>query len=379
MNMSEQSIERVRVIASRNNWIETKAIEQLKQTGSLPGMRCAVGMPDLHPGKGSPIGAVFACQDIIYPFLIGNDIGCGMTMWQTDVDKSKIRLDKWVRRLESLEAVELADAVAFFEQENISPEGFEHSIGTVGGGNHFAELQKVHTIVDHKLFQELNLDAEKLFVLVHSGSRGLGELILRKHTDRFDAAGLPSDGTEALEYLTAHDRALAWAGANRRFVGQRFLAALSATGRLVLDLHHNFVERNSYQGQSMWFHRKGACPADRGVVVIPGSRGTFTYLLNPTANQALNLSTLAHGAGRKWNRADCRGRLEKKYSPESFFKTDLGGRVICEDKNLLYEEAPQAYKDIDIVVQDLVDEDLVKTIAVLAPVITYKTADRGHQ
>jgi release factor H-coupled RctB family protein len=100
-------------------------------------------------------------------------------------------------------------------------------------------------------------------------------------------------------------------------------------------------------------------------VVIPGSRGTLSYLVIATGDQDQNLATLAHGAGRKWKRYECRGRLEKKYSKESLLRTEFGGYVLCSDKHLLYEEAPQAYKDVDIVVQDLVDAGLVK--------ITYKT------
>jgi release factor H-coupled RctB family protein len=368
----------IRVIASARNWIESKAVDQLKSTGSLAGMVAAVGMPDLHPGKGSPIGAAFACKDFIYPFLIGNDIGCGMTLWQTDISKGKIRLDKWLRRLESLENAPVEEAVAYLHAVNVDSSGFEHSIGTVGGGNHFAELQRVQQVDDEGTFSSLGLDADKLMLLVHSGSRGLGESILRAHTERFGAEGLPAEGEEAATYLRKHDHALRWASANRAFIGSRFLTALSCQAGPILDLHHNFVERGTINGDtSVWLHRKGACPSDRGVVVIPGSRGALTYLLKPTDDQEKNLYTLAHGAGRKWTRADCRGRLEKKYSPESFLKTELGGRVICTDKNLLYEEAPQAYKDIDVVVQDLIDEGLVTTIATLAPVISYKTADNS--
>lgn len=367
----------VRLIASEKNWIETKAVDQLKAVGALPGMVAAVGMPDLHPGKGSPIGAVFACRDQIYPHLVGNDIGCGMTMWQTDLNKSKIRMDNWLRRLESLEAADLDSALDFLRKNGVDGAGFEHSIGTIGGGNHFAELQKPLQIVDEHLFLQSGFGPDSLYVLVHSGSRGLGEKILRAHTDKFAAEGLPVGGEEAKAYMSAHDKAMQWARNNRKFIGERFLAALAATGTLKIDLHHNFVEQVSLAGDTYWLHRKGACPADRGIVVIPGSRGTLTYLVQPIGEQKSNLKTLAHGAGRKWNRADCRGRLEKRYNRESFQKTELGGRLICTDKNLLYEEAPQAYKNVDIVVQDLVDAGLATVVATMAPVITFKTADSG--
>jgi len=106
--------------------------------------------------------------------------------------------------------------------------------------------------------------------------------------------------------------------------------------------------------------------------LIPGSRGTFSYLVEPTAEQNANLHSIAHGAGRKWARSDCKDRLSEKYDVESLQHTDLGSRVICEDKDLIYEEAPQAYKNIDAVVKDLVESGLVKVIAVFRPLITYK-------
>lgn len=172
----------VRLIASKDNWIETKAVDQLKGVGALPGMLSAVGMPDLHPGKGSPVGAAFACRDRIYPHLVGNDIGCGMTLWQTDLNKAKIRMDKWLRRLESLEDEALEESLQFLNEHGVDSGGFERSIGTIGGGNHFAELQKPQQICNEELFAQNGFNAEALFVLVHSGSRGLGEKVLRAHT-----------------------------------------------------------------------------------------------------------------------------------------------------------------------------------------------------
>ena len=106
--------------------------------------------------------------------------------------------------------------------------------------------------------------------------------------------------------------------------------------------------------------------------MIPGSRGTYSYLVQPTREQTENAYSLAHGAGRKWKRSEAKGNLSRRYRVEDLTKTNLGSRVICEDKNLLYEEAPQAYKNIDIVIQDMVDEGLINVIAIYRPVITYK-------
>lgn len=87
------------VIASSASWIEGAALQQLEKTAELPGMLRAVGMPDLHPGKGSPVGAVFACEGWIYPALVGNDIGCGMGLWALDLPAHKVPFEKWVKRL----------------------------------------------------------------------------------------------------------------------------------------------------------------------------------------------------------------------------------------------------------------------------------------
>lgn len=123
-----------------------------------------------------------------------------------------------------------------------------------------------------------------------------------------------------------------------------------------------------------WLHRKGAAPADKGAVVIPGSRGAITYVAVPsTQSGEAALHSLAHGAGRKWKRSEAKGKLSKRYKVEDLQRTKLGSRVICEDKALIYEEAPEAYKDIKGVIADLVDADLICLVATLRPLITYKT------
>ena len=81
----KQELAQVRVIASAKNWIEGAAVQQLEKTAALPGMRLAVGLPDLHPGKGSPIGAAYVVEGWLYPTLVGNDIGCGIGLWRTEL------------------------------------------------------------------------------------------------------------------------------------------------------------------------------------------------------------------------------------------------------------------------------------------------------
>ncbi|MDH3349396.1 MAG: RNA ligase RtcB family protein [Desulfobulbaceae bacterium] len=368
--------EKIRIIASEQAWIEGEAVQQLENTAKLPGMQRAVGLPDLHPGKGAPIGAAFASEEMIYPYLLGNDIGCGMGLWQTDLKKNKIKLDKMVDKLTGLDDQYDGDIQAVLASHDLAPSPADPFLGTIGGGNHFVELQKVNEVVDQAAFSELGLDKKRLVLLVHSGSRGLGEGILQKHVAAHKAAGLVADSEEGREYLAAHDHALKWAKANRETISSRFLAALRADGEFVLDLPHNLLTQTEICGEKRWLHRKGAVPANGGPVVIPGSRGSLTYLVAPVGDLENALFSLAHGAGRKWQRSASRDRLRKKFSADSLRRTDFGSRVICEDKNLLYEEAPQAYKKIDLVINDLLAAGLIEIIATYQPVITYKRRTR---
>ncbi len=107
--------------------------------------------------------------------------------------------------------------------------------------------------------------------------------------------------------------------------------------------------------------------------MIPGSRGSFSYLVKPLGNGESRAWSLAHGAGRKWARSEARLRMRERFGKEQLVQTSLGSRVICGDRDLLYEEAPAAYKNIEAVIQDLVDAGLVSVIATFRPLLTYKT------
>jgi len=368
---TNQSAE-VRLLASQNNWIEGSAVQQLEKTARLPGMRLAVGLPDLHPGKGSPIGAAFAAEGWIHPALVGNDIGCGIGLWRTSLSAAKIKREAWAEKLRGLDGAWGGDASQWLAERSIAPSGFESSLGTIGSGNHFAELQAVERVENAAAFAAAGLSEEKVCLLVHSGSRGLGESILRRHTDSFGAEGLAESGEEAGAYLRRHEHAMRWAKANRELVAARILERLGAEGSGLLDVCHNSVERAHLLGRDLWLHRKGAAPSTEGPVVVPGSRGAFSYLVRPAEGLERSAFSLAHGAGRKWSRSDSRGRLEKRYTAKQLTRTDLGSYVICEDKDLLYEEAPQAYKNITVVIEDLVREGLAEVVAVLRPLVTYK-------
>jgi release factor H-coupled RctB family protein len=363
----------VRLFASTQSWIEGEAVRQLYATAKLDGVRRAVGFPDLHPGKGSPVGAAFVTEGVIYPHLIGGDIGCGMALFKTDFVRRDTKLDRWAKLEFNLEHQWDESVVDFLAERNLESTEFDAALGTIGGGNHFAELQAVEKVLDAGELKEIGLGKQQLVVMVHSGSRGLGETILRGHVDEHCANGVTADSSAAEEYLRGHDFAVRWAKANRELIARRFATALGAAVECLWDGCHNSITRRDGETEAVWLHRKGSVAAESDIVVIPGSRGSLSYLVKPTGDGESHAWSLAHGAGRKWARSDARQRMRERFSVAELAQTSLGGRVVCENRDLLYEEAPAAYKNIEAVIADLVAAGLVSVIATLRPLLTYKT------
>ena len=363
----------VRLIASTRSWIEGEAVRQLYAAARLDGVRLAAGFPDLHPGKGTPVGAAFVTEGVIYPHLIGGDIGCGMALFRTNLVRREAKLDRWVNLRFELEHPQDDYEGSFLSERDLESTDSDASLGTIGGGNHFAELQAVEEVFDADQFAQLDLGREQLVVLVHSGSRGLGESILRAHWDQHFGTGIDVASFAAEEYLRSHDFAVRWAKVNRELIARRFVGALGAEAECLWDGCHNSITRCEGGDGALWVHRKGAVATDGEFVVIPGSRGSLTYVVRPTGDGASHGWSLAHGAGRKWARSEARLRMRERFGVDQLVQTTLGGRVICEERDLLYEEAPAAYKNIDSVVQDLVDAGIVSLIATFRPLLTYKT------
>jgi len=443
----------VRLFASANSWIEGEAVRQLYAGARLAGVRLAAGFPDLHPGKSSPVGAAFVTEGVIYPHLIGGDIGCGMALFKTSLSsrdaersltagssrrsaervaglprrsaereaglprrsakreaglprrsakrvaglprrsakrvaglprrsakreaglprRSAKRVGGWPDLRFDLEHPWEGDVGEVLAAAGLEPTEFDEALGTIGGGNHFAELQKIEEVLDVSAFRRLGLGKQQLVALVHSGSRGLGESILRAFVHEHQAKGADSDSFAAAGYLRDHDAALRWAKANRALIARRFAEALGAEAECLWDACHNSITRYENEGQAVWVHRKGAVAADGEPVMIPGSRGSLSYLVKPIGDGADHAWSLAHGAGRKWARSETRLRMRERFAIQQLTETPLGGRVICEPRELLYEEAPAAYKNIEDVVADLVQAGLVSVIATFRPLLTYKT------
>lgn len=355
----------VKVFASPRSWIESDAVEQCRQVAAFPGMLHVAGMPDLHPGKGAPVGAAMASK-VLYPHLVGSDIGCGIAVFPVSVRRAVP--ERLARRFPNLD-VSAEDADPVWESVDIDAlQGVFDGFGTVGRGNHFVELARIEVVQGPEHAERLGLAPDDLVLIVHSGSRGLGERILRSHTEHHGAG--PAVDPDA--YLAAHDAAVRWAGLNRRMIAARVGQALGARiGEPIIDLSHNLVERRD----GHYLHRKGAAPGDNRDVLVAGTRGTRSWVVAAHAGAEANFS-VAHGAGRKMSRADALRRGLAKHTVAQLRRTPLGSIVICGDRQLLFEEAPSAYKRIEQVIADLVEHDLATPVASTVPLITYKTPDR---
>lgn len=354
-------MENLKIISNNKNWLESNAIEQFKAVLNLKDVKDGAALPDLHMGMRSPVGIVLEVENRVYPHIIGNDIGCGMTLFKTDLALKQFKIDKWTKKLEG---TKLIDVEANNPYKEIPP---IRDFGTIGGGNHFAEFQAIDKIFNEELFKKLDINKKDLLMLVHSGSRGYGQEIFEKFLD-YD--GLTFEDNRFKEYLSCHNNAVLWAERNRIAVCEKLISMLGFDKEIekIIDCCHNFIEITENKA----IHRKGTVSALKGYAVIAGSRGSLSYIVKPNENNPMALYSISHGAGRKWARGLCKGKLENKYDKYSIKETAFKGRVICDNLDLLYEEATEAYKIIENVINTLVENDLIEVVATLKPLLTYK-------
>ncbi|RYE18541.1 MAG: RNA ligase RtcB family protein, partial [Sphingobacteriaceae bacterium] len=354
----------VKIIGERSE-IESSAIEELHTLSKLPGIVKILGMPDLHSG---PTGCVIATLDCIYPRFVGSDAGCGMSVFMAGKKSrfNSLRFQKSIDEIESLSAHEIA---SLKQKCNIWDTAYDKDLGTIGGSNHFAEYQCIDTVMDSELCRELQIHKDMLLLTVHSGSRGLGKSI----SDAYRNICL-KDESEITRYMSSHDHAVRWGQANRLGIASRILR--TSTDQIVplIDICHNQVVKLS----NVYYHRKGAAPADDGYVILPGSRGSHSYIVKPKASLTYdNLRdigfSIAHGAGRRLTRTKAEAKALKlcKGNYDSLLTTALNSVVSCLDKKVLCQEIPEAYKNIDDVILDLAP--YVSVVAKLMPVLTIKS------
>ena len=364
--------ENFHIYCGRKTWLEGSAVEQFKRVMAFPGILRGAAFPDLHPGRGVPVGAAFLSEKLVYPALIGNDIGCGMTLFSLGVNERKFKKDKLLRRLGDDPETALRNAARELpDPMDETVDDPEEMLGTLGHGNHFAEFLAVDKLEDATFCETMNIRKGEMLLLVHSGSRCYGEMLWRDFAAKHGDAGVPAADGDGAAYLARHAELIRWASFNRRLIGRALARMAACDVAELFDSTHNSI---TPCGGGRFIHRKGASAVEAGQpAVVAGSRGSFSYLVIPRGDGGENLHTLAHGAGRKWDRQSSRDRVRAKHADvKSLLKTELGTEVVCPDKTLLYEEAPEAYKDISGVISDLESFGLAAVGAKLRPVVNLK-------
>lgn len=358
--------------------IETEALVQIHNTASIPFLfRHIAVMPDAHFGMGSTVGTVIPTKGAIIPAAVGVDIGCGMIAVRTNLKREDIKDAKAVRegierripvsaggynkkltetamnRVDEL----VQDAMDIGQTFRDVDSKWQVQLGSLGSGNHFIEL----SLDEHGT----------VWVVLHSGSRGIGNKIAQKHIkiakdlmelffvqlpDK-DLAYLPQQTEQFHRYI--HD--LRWAQKfallNREEMMDRVMTELSFTvfgknGHQKemelerINCHHNFTQQENHFGENVWVTRKGAIDASVGkMAFIPGSMGTKSYVVEGKGNR-FSFNSAPHGAGRRMSR----GAARKLFTMDDFDK-QIQGVEVRRDPAFI-DELPGAYKEIDSVMHN---------------------------
>lgn len=364
---------------------EDGAIDQAKNLARLPfAFRQICLMPDTHQGYGMPIGGVMATIGNVVPNAVGVDIGCGMCAVKTsltEIDKEVLKnvLGKIREKIplgfnkhkepqyEGLMPVLDSCPVVEREYKNACL-----SLGTLGGGNHFIEVQKGND--------------GHIWVMLHSGSRNLGKQVAdfynkkaieinEKYFSRvpkeWELAFLPLDSTDAQLYMNEMQYCVDFALANRSLMMERIQLSFSDTCEVtfeqMINIAHNYARMEHHFGRNVLVHRKGATSAREGEVgIIPGSQGTASYIVRGKGATDSFMSC-SHGAGRAMGRKQAEITLE--LATEQKKLDDLG--IIHAIRGIHdLDEAAGAYKDIDVVMAE--QADLVDVIIKLKPLAVIK-------
>ena len=372
------------------------ALQQLADIARLPFVHSHVAaMPDVHPGIGSTIGSVIPTRGAIVPAAVGVDIGCGMIAARLSIDanalpdslggvRSEIEArvpvgfamhDEPDVRKHGVERLKpgyeaLSARVPALAARRRHRDGWQRQIGTLGGGNHFIEV-----CLDER---------DRVWVMLHSGSRGVGNRIgryfialAREELLALDAK-LPDrnlawlrEGTESFDlYVEALGWAQDYAAENRAQMLALVLEALRATlppfevAEHAVNCHHNYVARERHFGAEVHVTRKGAIRAGAGELgIIPGSMGARSFIVRGKGS-AESFCSCAHGAGRRMSRS----QAKKTFDAEDLARQTLG--VECRKDAGVVDEIPGAYKDIDAVMAN--QEDLVEVVHTLRQVVCVK-------
>jgi tRNA-splicing ligase RtcB len=367
-------------------WARDANAETIRQLQRLASQRYVVefvaGMADAHVSEGVAVGSVFATENTVVPRALGGDLGCGMSARRIADDARALdrrTLEKIVgalgRTIPTGDSTHRGRGVAvpgaLFESP-LSTRTLDHTreslvprhLGTLGGGNHFLELDR---------------DAEgALWLLVHSGSRGLGAAVAAHHAraaevnTHDDLPGLDVGAEQGDAYLRDLSWALAFARANREELERRALEVVQDLVPVPLvveeciDVHHNFVAREAWFGRELLVHRKGAVATPNGsLALVPGSMGTASYIVEGLGAE-IAFGSCSHGAGRVMSRKEARARVR----PDALAHAMRGVVYPEQLARALVEEAPAAYRDVAEVLRD--QGDLVRRRVRLEPIAVLK-------
>ena len=371
--------------------VEEGALEQARNLANLPfAFRHVALMPDCHQGFGMPIGGVLATKDVVIPNAVGVDIGCGMCAVQTslgEIEKSSLKsIMSDIRQLVPLGFQHHKAA----QDDSLmpSPEGFHgrmpvvereydsalRQIGTLGGGNHFIEIQK-------------GSDGH-IWIMVHSGSRNIGKQVADYYNRMaidlnqqwkspvprsVQLAYLPLDSDEGRQYIREMNYCVDFALANRKMMMNNILSVFSDYfGRSfrvapMINIAHNYAVSEQHYGREVVVHRKGATKASVGTTgIIPGSQGANSYIVRGKGNKE-SFESCSHGAGRVMGRKEAIRSLDLK---EEIRKLEEKGVIHAIRRQSDLEEAASAYKDIAEVMKN--QEDLVDIMVELQPLAVIK-------
>ena len=435
--------------------VEDNAIQQLINVSKLKGIvGKSLAMPDIHSGYGFPIGGVAAFdldKGIISPGGVGYDINCGIRALATNISaedflkkrkeflhdlkrtipsgvgrghKEKLsekELDSvlkngagWAVKNKMGEKEDLERCEENGKMENANPKDVSQrakarglpQLGTLGAGNHFLEMQKVEEIFDKKVAERFGIEKDKIIIMIHCGSRGLGHQVasdyIKLMEDKYGFSNLPDrelinapiKSELGEKYLSAMNCAVNFAFCNRQMIMHHIREVLKRyfpknKNHLIYDVCHNIakIEEHVFDGKKikLCVHRKGATRSfgegrkeipkvyrDVGQpVIIPGSMGTSSYILVGTKKaEELSWGSTAHGAGRVMSRSQAIRTLRGEDIKRQLNKKDI--EIEAGSWKGIAEEAPQAYKDIDEVVKVSDKLELAKLVAKLVPVAVMK-------
>lgn len=230
----------------------------------------------------------------------------------------------------------------------IAPTRFDDQLGSIGLGNHFAEICEVRNVQNQQEADKLSISVDSVILVVHSGSRSFGKDVFMQTKEKC----ITENNAEFEVFTQQHDAAVKWAKANRLLIAARVTGYVPDP---IIDISHNYVIKDG----NRFLHRKGAAATNQGLIILPGSRGTCSYILKPTTISDETAYSLGHGTGRRLSRHQASLKASGKHYRDNSV-------VIGGTRSVLNEEIPEAYKSVQDVLEDSLPYAAV--VAELAPV-----------